>query len=362
MSFQSRRWMGLISDIAKRTSIYRTTITESLGIQDYLDLSANENLFIDLVSLRKLMFETVDSYDPRKYQSDIYTLRSKLASMNCTDADQILLGNGSDQLIELFVRSVLSQDDHAIVVTPTFSMYKRVLQFHGCNFSQVSLNQDFSLNIDSILNSIRPETKIVFLCSPNNPTGNQQSIDDVEILLQESDCLVLLDEAYLIDNPRTSPLLSTYSNLVILRTLSKSFGLAGLRVGYAIGDRSLMTILRERVQQPFPLSTFSVEVALALLDNLELVIDADNQMRRERSRTFDSLQSLSGVLPFPSETNFLLFSARNNSTEIQQQLMRSGILVRDIGTVLQYSNCLRVTIAPSNLMVRFLDALKEVLK
>ncbi|TXT54338.1 MAG: Histidinol-phosphate aminotransferase [Candidatus Thorarchaeota archaeon] len=364
MNPQRIRWMKNLCDIADRVSIYSSSsdiLSDSSEPTKILNLSANENLFLEVATLKRIMFEVLDAYDPRLYRSNYEELRKDLGALNAANPEQILLGNGSDQILDLLVRSVLAPKDHAIVICPTFSMYGILLQCNGTLYTEVPLRSDFSMDVDSILSSIKPNTRLIFLCSPNNPTGNKQSLESIERLVRESGCLIVLDEAYLTINTSSVKLLEKYDNLVILRTFSKSYGIAGLRIGYALSNNTLISILQNRIQYPFPVSSFSIDVAVRLLENYSLIQSADTRMRTQRSRTFADLKSIRGVTPFPSECNFILFDVEADSREVQRDLLKYGILVRNIDNVLDFSNCLRVTIAPEDMMKQFTTALMEVL-
>ncbi|MEM2352037.1 MAG: histidinol-phosphate transaminase, partial [Thermoproteota archaeon] len=313
--------------------------------------------------LKDVLRQVVEEIDPRLYPRDEYKhLRKAISSLIGIPEECIVIGAGSDQLIDLVSRTFLGRGDEALSIEPTFSIYERCVRVHGANYRSIPLRDDFSLDVDSMLSTLTPRTKIIFLCSPNNPTANQLKREDILHLTEEFEGLVAIDETYadfsgttLIDAAKD------LDNLIIFRTFSKTFGLAGLRVGYFVANRRLARTIDKRFQMPYPVSAIALRVAIKMLEKWGEITDTINAVRSERRRLIASLNNIIGVRTFPSETNFVLFQANENSLAIYESLLRRGIIIRNIGKVLKFDNCLRVTVAPRDMMERFIGELRDVM-
>ncbi len=330
---------------------------------EILKLNSNENLFIPLDFVRKILRQVAEEVDPRIYPRDEYgELRDSISLHYNIPSDEIVIGAGSDQLIDLVSRMSLREGDEALAIAPTFVIYERCVRAQGAAYRKIPLRDDFSLDLEALLSSITPKTKIVFLCSPNNPTANQFNREDVLRLAEEFEGIVVVDEAYadfagssLVDE------VSELENLIVFKTFSKVFGLAGLRVGYAVANRVLAKVINERVQMPYTASLVALKTAVKMLENLEYIREIIGELKAERGRIIEKLNEIGGVRAFPSETNFVLFQVNRDSSSVYRSLLNRGIIVRNVGRVLKFNNCLRVTVAPTPLMDRFLEELKEVL-
>ena len=270
--------------------------------------------------------------------------------------ENILFGNGSDELIYYLITVF---GGPVLYPVPTFSMYGIISQALGEKRIEVPLDDEFDLDTDRILPLIKKEKPgIIFLSSPNNPTGNCFSADRI-LKIVESTSLVVIDEAY---QPFSSekgflPMLNDYKNLVILRTLSK-IGFAGLRVGFMIAGREIINEVN-KVRLPFNLNSLSQTAAAALLQNTHTIKLHMGLITSERERLLNELWKLRGIKPYPSEANFILFKVKN-SDKIYCRLLKKGVLVRNMrGTV---NECLRVTVGTKKENNIFIKALKEVMK
>ena len=328
-----------------------------------LKLNSNENFFVPIGFLRSILMEVVGEYDPRVYpRYEKFQLVEALSRYLNISTGQIVLGAGSDQLIELISRAFLKPGDHALSVTPTFSIYERCTRIHRARYEAVPLREDFSLDVDGMLNSIKPRTRIIFLCSPNNPTANQFDTDSIRSLLEGFNGLVVVDEAYVDFAGRSIiDLVDEYENLIVLRTFSKSFGIASLRLGYAVSNEELASTLDERFQMPYAVCSIALRVGLKLLDRVEVVSRAVKALKVERSRAIKLLNEIDGVRAFDSETNFILISLPVDSRMLYERLLEKGIIVRNLGRVLHLEDCIRVTVAPRPVMDKFITTFREVL-
>ncbi|MEM1507250.1 MAG: histidinol-phosphate transaminase [Candidatus Bathyarchaeia archaeon] len=332
-------------------------------IFEILKLNSNENFFIPLEFVRSVLRQVIEEVDPRIYPRDEFReLREAISKNTGVSPENIVIGTGSDQLIDLVSRIFLKEGDEAISIEPTFSIYERCVRIQNADYKTVPLKDDFSLDADAMLSAITPKTRVIFLCSPNNPTANNLNHKDILRLAESFDGLVAVDEAYA-DFTSSSLINAANSleNLIVFRTFSKVFGLAGLRVGYAVANRRLSMMINERFQMPYSVSITALRAAVKMLDRMEYIEETINAVKSERNRLIRKLNEINGVRAFPSETNFVLFQVNKNSLMVYRGLLNRGIIVRNVGRVLGFENCLRVTVAPRHYMDRFIGELREVL-
>ncbi|MEM1538476.1 MAG: histidinol-phosphate transaminase [Candidatus Nezhaarchaeales archaeon] len=329
-------------------------------------LDFNENLVIEEEWVKRLLLEAARSVDPRLYPSP-YAQRAveSVANFLGVNADYVAVSNGSDEFVDLTVKAFVGYGDEAIVVEPTFEVYSLCVTVAGGVVKRFLLNDDMSLDVASLLDAVTPRTKLIFLCSPNNPTGNQQPRNVVKDIVEESRRLVVLDEAYgdfaeysAIDMALSLP------NLLVLRSFSKSFGLAGLRAGYAVGSKELISTLR-RVDLPFRVSSVTEKVVELALNRWEYVKSKVEEVKRLRAELFKALSGIEGLKPYPSNANFILTKVVKegaSSASVMQYLAKKGFLVRDRGTLPKLENCLRITVGPRDVNVKLTEALREALE
>jgi histidinol-phosphate aminotransferase len=326
-------------------------------------LNSNENFFLPLGFLRGLLKEVAEEVDPRLYPAEeTGELRKALAKHVGASPEEIVIGTGGDQLIDLVSRMTLRYGDEALSIAPTFSIYEQCTKIQRAVYKSVPLKNDFSLDTEEILSSVTPRTKLLFLCSPNNPTANQFDRKGIERLIQDFVGLVIIDEAYA-DFAEYSivDLVEEFENIIVLRTFSKAFGLAGLRLGYAVTNPKLAALILEKLQLPYSVSHVALKLGLKLLERIEPIRNATNKLRQERIELTRVLSQIEGIHAFDSETNFVLFDVGRSSGDVYRELLEKGVIVKNIGRVLHLDNCLRVTVAPHDMSKLFLASLKEVL-
>jgi histidinol-phosphate aminotransferase len=330
---------------------------------EILKLNSNENFFVPLGFLRSILNEVIQEIDPRIYPRDEPAeLKEALSRYVNVSPEQIVMGTGSDQLIDLVSRMLLQPGDEALSIAPTFSIYERCVRIQRALYKAIPLKEDFSLDAEKILASVTPKTKLIFLCSPNNPTANRLDRQEIQFLAERFEGLIAVDEAYAdFSDGSIVDLVGDFENLVVFRTFSKVFGFAGLRLGCAIANSELVKVMDERFQMPYSMTLIALKGALKLLENTEIIKEAIEDVKAERSRLIRSLNSMDGVRAFDSETNFVLFQVEKSSDEVYETLLKKGVIIRNIGRVLHLENCSRVTVAPSTMTERFLRVLREVL-
>ena len=273
--------------------------------------------------------------------------------------EHIVVGNGSDEIIDLVFRAVLAPGDVVVNSVPTFGMYDVTARICGASTLEVERDDAFRLDVDRVLDAAQ-DAKIIVLASPNNPSGNATPLEDVERLLA-SDCVVIVDEAYVEFNARSvAPLVAQHPNLVVLRTLSKWAGLAGLRVGYGIMDAEMADVLM-RGKPPYNVSQAAEAALLASLADRELLLERVQLIVRERERMAAMLDELPGVEPLPSEANFILCRVpEGRGKSAYEGLAALGVSVRYYSRG-KLADFLRISVGTPEQTDRLIDALRAVL-
>lgn len=276
----------------------------------------------------------------------------------------ILLGNGSDEIIQIIAMCLASKDRCIMAPEPSFVMYGMIAKFVGMAYHGVELGDDFEIDMDTFLDQIQTHNPaLIFLALPNNPTGNVFQLSDVEQIIRATDGLVVLDEAYMaFTDSDLLELAAEYDNVVVMRTLSK-VGLAGLRLGFLIGQTAWLTEF-DKVRLPYNinvLTQMSAEFALEHYDDLKA---QTTNLRSEREALFKQLQSLDGVLPYSSHANFILVRLLDqNAREVFEKMKLSGVLIKCLdGAHPKLANCLRLTVGLVQENKQMLDALSSALK
>lgn len=328
---------------------------------EVIKLDANENFFLPSELLRTWAREVADRLDPRFYSTVEYhrVVRALSDRVGLSPA-HIVLGNGGDQIIDLVARTFLDATAKAVSISPTYSFYRLRARLTGAAWTEVPLREDFSLDVDRLLDVGR-EAQMIFLCSPNNPTGNQFDPEQLRSILRRFDGLVFIDEAYAEFAGETrARWVTEFRHLIIMRTFSKLHGLAGLRLGYMLADPIIARPFAEKMQYPYSVSTFTLHMALKLLEHDEHVRTAVEQMRSERARLQRELNAIEGIRAFDSCTNFILFQVNRPVESVHQQLIERGLFLKKIGDVMSYQNCLRTTVGPREVNDRLIIALRRI--
>lgn len=288
-------------------------------------------------------------------------LKTLLAKQKKVLMNQILLGNGSDEVLDLLFRAFCEPNqDNIITLPPTYGMYSVLADLNAIENKEILLTNDFEPNVDEILNAVSENTKIIFLCSPNNPTGNSFSDESILYLLKNFNGLVVLDEAYIDFSSKESWLseLNDFPNLVIIQTLSKAYGLAGLRIGIVYASEEIISILN-KIKPPYNLNTASQEIALKKLNQNTL----NAQLKKivsERENVIKSLKTIKFIKQiFPSDANFILVKV-DDATLRYNQLIQAGIVIRNRSNQPLCENCLRITVGTKEENNQLITTLKSL--
>lgn len=328
-------------------------------------LELNENWHIPADELQRILTETAAAIDMRKYPlNEVLMLRAGMAKHIHLPENTIIPTQGADQAIDLLCQTFIREGDKAVIVGPTFSFYRLRAAFAGAQLVEVNMNNDLSLPVESILNSTGTNAEgIIFICSPNNPTGNQYSTADLLHLTERFHGLVVIDEAY-VDFADHSVIdeVTRRRNLVVVRTFSKAFGMANLRLGFIMANPEWATTFLEHAQYPFPVSSLTANVALRLLQNFQIVKKGIESLKQERKWLLQELAQIKGVQALNSQANFILLNLPVDAAKAHRLLLENGIATKMVGRVLTMPNCLRVTVGTKEMNASLLETIKEMLK
>jgi histidinol-phosphate aminotransferase len=302
---------------------------------------------------------SVNRYPPTKPAE----LKEALAGLNDWSADGVLVGNGSNELLQMVALSTLEPGRKAVLPSPSFAVYSLVVRVLGARLVEVPLRDDLSYDIDRFLATVeREQPSLVFLCAPNNPTGSALGTQDVERIAEGCPGMLLVDEAYFeFGGSASRELLPRFRHLVICRTFSKAMGLAALRIGYMLAHPEVASELA-KAQLPFSLNSFSRAAALVVCRHYGLVRARAEETVKERDALFEKLAVLPGIHPYPSKANFILFRSDAGSEAVFAGLLKRSVLVRDVSAYPKLSECLRVTVGTAEENERFVNALRETLE
>jgi len=339
----------LVRDNIKKLKPYSSARDEFDGTASvYLD--ANEN------SIGSPTIKWYNRYpDPMQHK-----IKEKISKVKNIRTNQIFIGNGSDEPIDLLFRCFCEPAvDNVIVFPPTYGMYEVSANINNVLVKKILLTDDFQLDLPSLEEVIDLNTKIIWICSPNNPTGNSINRQDIEMVLNNFDGLVVIDEAYINFSRQQSFLsdLNDYPNLVVLQTMSKAWGLAGLRMGMAFASPEIIGYLN-KIKSPYNISQPIQDIMFTALDEIGMVNDMIVELVASRKKLEESLLSLTQVVEiFPSDANFLLIKFID-AKKMYDYLLSMGIVVRDRSNQPLCENTLRLTVGTDKENIKLVEAIK----
>jgi len=326
---------NLLRENIKKLVPYSSARDEFKGDASIL-IDANENPFGS-----PLNHEYNRYPDPLQHQ-----VKAKLSTIKGVPSENIFLGNGSDEAIDILYRAFCTPGvDNVILVPPTYGMYEVSANINDVAFRKVNLTADYQLDLDGIANAIDARTKLIFICSPNNPTGNSIRRQDIETILNNFQGLVVVDEAYINFSAVKSftQELAEYPNLVVLQTLSKAWGLAALRLGMAFASKEIIAVYN-KIKPPYNINQATQDIVLEALNNVDQVNDWIKETVAERDKLVRQLLELDYVQHItPSDANFILVKMEQ-PRQVYDYLVQYGIIVRDRSKVELCEGCLRITV------------------
>ena len=324
---------------------------------DYKDATSKEMVFLDA---NENPFENGVNRYPDPHQHNVKKLLSKIKGIN---KENIFLGNGSDEVLDLIIRAFCEPNqDNLITLPPTYGMYAVLADINAIENRKVFLDNDFQPIVNQILDHADKNSKILFLCSPNNPTGNSMHTRSIEKLLLKFNGLVIVDEAYIDFSEEKSWLarLEEFPNLIVAQTLSKAYALAGIRIGACYASREIITILNT-IKPPYNVNELSQQRAISKLQKMDEIKNEVAQLISERKRLKKELECCVSYIEkvYPSDGNFLLIKV-DDATVRYNQLLEYGIVIRNRTTEPLCNNCLRISVGVCEENQRLIRALKSI--
>jgi len=338
----------------------------SLVRKNILNMNAYSSARDEFKGTAKIYLDANENPHPTAYNRypDPYqiNLKQAIGKLKCVPPSHIILGNGSDEPIDLLIRTFCEPNrDSILIAEPTYGMYSVCADINAVHIQRVPLTANFDIDLEKLLQTIDASTKLIFLCSPNNPSGNLLSREKIEIIINQFRGLVVVDEAY-IDFAKSKSFieeLENYSNLVVLQTFSKAWGLASLRLGVCYASGEIISLLN-KVKYPYNINSQTQRLVLEILTNEDRKNFWVSTLIEQRAILVQQLQELKIVHKvFPSDANFLLVHVTNaNLTYIE--LMNKDIIVRDRSKVSGCDNCLRITVGTPEENEKLIRTLKEL--
>ena len=324
---------------------------------EYKDANVSEMIFLDA---NENPFDNGVNRYPDPNQNNVKQLLSEIKGI---DTRNLLLGNGSDEVLDLIFRAFCEpHKDNIITLPPTYGMYSVLANVNAVENKKVLLNKDFQPQVKQIIGAVDKNSKILFLCSPNNPTGNSFSEAVIKELLLKFKGLVVLDEAYIEFSAKESWLknLDKYPNLVIIQTLSKAYGLAGIRLGACYASREIIAVLNT-IKPPYNVNELTQQRAIKRLQEMDVIQNEVAQLVSERKRLHQELECCVCYIEkvYPSDGNFLLIKV-DDATKRYNQLLKAGVVVRNRTTEALCENCLRISVGICEENQILLRALKSI--
>lgn len=338
----------------------------NINKNDIIKLGSNENPF----GVSKKAIEAVNQTAKWMHQypeSNLEDLKEKIADCSSVEASNIIIGgDGADEILDVLGKTLIEPGDEFIVPIPSYMYYEFTLKIYGGVPVYAKWNvEENKLDVDSVLDALSPKTKIIFLCTPNNPTGGLIDKEDIIKVLKSTDALVVVDEAYfefsLKDNV---DLLADYNNLLILRTFSKVFGLAGMRIGYALSNPEFIEYMH-RVKPVFSLTKLSYVAAIATLDDKDYIKKSIEIGIESREYLYENMSKFDKLSVYPSKANYILLDVRKTgmtSKEFTEALLKRGIIVRDCNSFKGLDEYwIRVSVGTMEEDQKFIEVLKDLL-
>jgi histidinol-phosphate aminotransferase len=333
------------------------------GISDSIKMASNENPIGPSPKALEAIRDVLKNLH-RYPDGNSYYLRERLSEKLNVSFNQIVVGNGSNEIIELLVRTFLREGDEIIMPEPSFLMYEIMAQTRGGQLVKVSL-KELTLDLEGMAECISSRTSMIFVNNPNNPTGTIVSRDDFEVFLEKvpAGVIVVVDEAYIeFVRDRTCAIGLDYlegeKTVVTLRTFSKTYGLAGLRIGYGVMNEDMADLIH-RVRQPFNTNLLAQVGALAALDDDDFLDKTVSTVHKGLDFLYRELENL-GLRYFPTETNYFLVDLQRDAKSIYENMLRRGVIVRPM-TAYGYPNYIRITVGLPEENKRLVETLKEVI-
>jgi histidinol-phosphate aminotransferase len=331
-------------------------------IQDSVKLDSNENYIISKQFQNEIISSARKNSDIREYPlGGVERLINMISKFTKIHSSMIGIGNGSDQILDLILSNFGSKQTTVLTSKPTFGFFEERCKLYGIPLITIPFSNDMKLDIKDFIKQSK-NADILYLDSPNNPTGFQFPKNQLQKLVKSFNGLVIIDEAYgEFGEYSLSSMVKTQENLIVVQTLSKSFGLAGLRLGYFIANKKFTDAFMNVLQYPYPVSTITIESGIQALEKSNIMKDAVDTIKIERKRIIETLKKYNTFEIFDSKANFVLFDAYGSYKRVYSALAEQGISIRKLGKIGNHKGCLRVTIGTKEMNSKFLLAIRDLL-
>ena len=331
-------------------------------VEDSIKLDSNENYVIPKQFQSDIISAAKKNSDVREYPlGGVERLIDTISKFVKMPSSMIGVGNGSDQILDLILSNFASKQTKVLTSNPTFGFFEERCKLYNIPLIAIPFLDDMKLDIKEFTKQSK-NADILYLDSPNNPTGFQFTKNELQKLVKSFTGLVIIDEAYgEFSEYSLSSMVKTQNNLIVVQTLSKSFGLAGLRLGYFIASKKFTETFMNVLQYPYPVSTITIESGIYALEKSKLMTDTVSTIKIERKRIIETLQTFDAFEVFDSKANFVLFDAHGAYKRIYSALAEQGISIRKLGKIGNHDGCLRVTIGTKEMNSKFLLAIRDLL-
>jgi len=331
-------------------------------VQDSVKLDSNENYVIPKQFQNDILSSARKNSDIRAYPlGGVERLINTISKFIKIPSSMIGVGNGSDQILDLILSNFASKETKVLTSNPTFGFFEERCKLYDIPLFAIPFSDDMTLNIEDFLKQSK-NADILYLDSPNNPTGFQFPKNQLQKLIKSFSGLVIIDEAYgEFSEFSLSNMVKTQDNLIVVQTLSKSFGLAGIRLGYFIASKKFTESFMNVLQYPYPVSTITIESGIEALEKSNVMKDTIDNIKTERKRIIETLKKYDAFEVFDSKANFVLFDAHGAYKRVYSALSEQGISIRKLGKIGNHDGCLRVTIGTKEMNSKFLLAIRDLL-
>ncbi len=328
-----------------------------------LKLDSNENFVIPKQFQKDLIDDAKKISDVREYPlGRLEKLVTALSKYLKISPSMIGVGNGSDQILDLLLSNFCNKKTRILTSDPTFGFFEERCKLYSIPTIKIPFSKNMTLDLEKFVQKSK-NADLLYLVSPNNPTGFQFSKKDLEKLIKNFNGPVIIDEAYVeFGDYSVLNLVKTQSNLIVVRTFSKEFGLAGLRLGYFVANKSLIDVFSRVIQYPYPLNTIAIEAGILALQKTKLMSESATLIKKERKRIIENLRKTDTFEVFDSKANFVLFDAKGVDRRIYTALVEQGISIRKLGNIGKHKGCLRVTVGTKEMNSKFLLAIRDLLQ
>jgi len=346
----------------KISKLSKLDVYEKPSGKGLLKMNSNENFVIDTQYQSNIITKASKNCDVRAYPENHEDFIKCLSKYHKISTNKIGIGSGSDQIIDLLLTNFASKRIKILISNPTFSFFEARCRLYSLRTIKVPFSDSMILNFNQFMSKF-DDADMLYLDSPNNPTGFQFSKLDLREIIDCFDGPVIIDEAYVdFAGYNVVDLTKKYDNLIVVKTFSKAFGFAGLRLGYFIADQNIVNVFMKAIQYPYPINSIALEAGKLLLQNIKKLSGIINLIKNERNKMILNLRKLNAFEVFNSQANFVLFDAKDDYLRIYTALAEQGILIKKLGRIGTHKGCLRVTIGTKDMNSKFIIAIRDLLR